>query len=55
MAPVTFTEAIRTQMLANWEVGMKVGHSDISAVIGYALGCGCELAMMFYIILASPK
>jgi len=55
MSGKTFQEAYRTDMLAFWHDLTKVRKPIVAAVNGYALGGGCELAMMCDIILAGDK
>jgi len=54
MKDKTFTEAYKENFLKDWGKVAETRKPIISAVSGYALGGGCELALMTDIILASP-
>jgi len=54
MKDKTFSEVYKTDFLANWTELSNVKKPIIAAVSGFALGGGCELALMCDIILASP-
>jgi len=47
-------EIYKTRFLENWSALANLRKPIIAAVSGFALGGGCELAMMCDIILASP-
>jgi len=49
-----FADVYKNNFLANWADMMNIKKPIIAAVSGFALGGGCELAMMCDIILASP-
>ncbi|CCM05379.1 uncharacterized protein FIBRA_07595 [Fibroporia radiculosa] len=49
-----FSDAFKNRFLENWALLSQIRKPIIAAVSGYALGGGCELAMMCDIILASP-
>ena len=54
MKDKNFSETYKANFLGHWSKLTQVRKPIISAVNGYALGGGCELAMMTDIVLASP-
>jgi len=55
MEPKTFPETYKTNMLAQWQDLSKIRKPVIAAVNGFALGGGCELAMLCDIIVAGDN
>jgi len=55
MAPKSFMDCYKTDMLGFWNDITNIKKPIIAAVNGYALGGGCELAMMCDIIVAGDK
>lgn len=55
MQPLSYAEAYAADFFAGWERLSRVRKPVIAAVSGYALGGGCELAMMCDFIIASES
>lgn len=55
MQPVNFVDAYLQDMFADWRNVDRVRKPIIAAVSGYALGGGCELAMMCDFIIAATN
>ncbi|MBV2142181.1 enoyl-CoA hydratase [Falsochrobactrum sp. TDYN1] len=55
MQPINFVDAYLQDMFAGWQKVDRVRKPIIAAVAGYALGGGCELAMMCDFIIAADN
>jgi enoyl-CoA hydratase len=55
MQPKVFAEAYMEDFFAGWEGLTRIRKPIVAAVAGYALGGGCELAMMCDFILAADN
>ncbi|KAF8264600.1 ClpP/crotonase-like domain-containing protein [Lactarius quietus] len=54
MKDKSFAEVYTNRFIASWQDVANIRKPIIAAVSGYALGGGCELALMADILLASP-
>lgn len=55
MQPIDFVDAYLQDMFSDWQKVDRVRKPIIAAVSGYALGGGCELAMMCDFIIAGSN
>jgi enoyl-CoA hydratase len=55
MQPMNYIDTFMTDFFGGWEEMMRVRKPIIAAVAGYALGGGCELAMMCDFIIAADN
>eukprot|EP01101_Sappina_pedata_P004219 TRINITY_DN1755_c0_g1_i1.p1 TRINITY_DN1755_c0_g1~~TRINITY_DN1755_c0_g1_i1.p1 ORF type:complete len:320 (+),score=167.59 TRINITY_DN1755_c0_g1_i1:49-1008(+) len=55
MAELTYMDTLKGRMFVEWDQLMEISKPIIAAVNGYALGGGCELAMMCDIMIAGDK
>ncbi|KAH9981115.1 ClpP/crotonase-like domain-containing protein [Lactifluus volemus] len=55
MKDKSFSDVYQNKFLESWQDITKIRKPIIAAVSGYALGGGCELALMADILLASPS
>lgn len=55
MQPLTYVDAYAGELFGEWDRLGDVGTPIVAAVAGYALGGGCELAMMCDLILAADS
>lgn len=53
MAPLSYAEVIEVDLFAGWDALTRLRTPLIAAVSGYALGGGCELAMLCDLLIAS--
>ncbi|EIW65980.1 hypothetical protein TREMEDRAFT_70383 [Tremella mesenterica DSM 1558] len=54
MKDITFSEAYKNNFLGTWSKISTIRKPIVGAVAGYALGGGCELALMTDILLCTP-
>ena len=55
MQPKTYADAFMEDFFAGWEALTRIRKPIVAAVAGYALGGGCELAMMCDFIIAADN
>jgi enoyl-CoA hydratase len=55
MQPLSYVDAYQINLFAGWDALLRIRKPIIAAVAGYALGGGCELAMMCDFIICADN